>query len=347
VNRIPKRLLMALAAGIIVISGALITFWFLDSLSQGKRLAQAVGIPRPAIIAHRGASYLAPEETRAAFLMAGELGADYLEFDVQRTRDGVLIALHDDTIARTSNGAQVFPGRERDTVDTFTFAELQRLDVGEWFNQRFPERARKTFPGLRILRLEDILDIVENAPFQPGLYIETKSAHRFPGIEQQLVEELRKRDWIGRTGASGRSQLVFQSFEPESLERLKQLAPEVPRLLLIDEVLTEKLGWDGVLKTSAKIAMGIGTWGYAWAFGPDWSQSVTSRYVTTWPWYTSQAHGAGLFVHPWTIDDPWEMWMVTLGGADGIFTNRCEVALKVYGRAPNSDIESLWQKIGY
>lgn len=102
----------------------------LGNPSEGKKLARALGIPRPAIIAHRGASYVAPEETRPAFLLARELGAAYLEFDVQRTRDGVLIAPHDDDLSRTTNVSEVFPGREKDTVDTFTFTELRQLDAG-------------------------------------------------------------------------------------------------------------------------------------------------------------------------------------------------------------------------
>lgn len=346
-SRLPYRLLIILAAGVILIAAILATSWFVGSPGQGKTLARIVGLPRPAIIAHRGASYLAPEETRAAYLLARELGADYLEFDVQRTKDGVLVALHDETLSRTSDVANIFPGRDKDTVDTFTFLELQQLDIGQWFNQRFPERSRKAFQGLRVLRVEDILEIVEAAPPEVGIYIETKSAHRFPGIESQLVEQLRQRGWIGHLSTSDRTRLIFQSFDPESLKKLKQLAPEVPRLLLVDEVLMAKLGWDGVLKIAAEVAMGIGTWGTGWAFGPDWSQSAGSRYVTTWPWYTGEAHRSGLFVHPWTIDEAWEMWVVRAGGADGIFTNRCDVALRAYGRSLKSDIESLWRQIGY
>lgn len=344
-NRIPKLLLAVPASAIILFAGILIISWFLGSPSKGKSIAQAAGLPRPAVIAHRGASYLAPEETLPAFLMARELGADYLEFDVQRTRDGVLVVLHDDTLSRTTNVAQVFPGREQDMVDSFSYSELQQLDVGAWFNHRFPERARDTFRGLRVLRLEEVLSIAEGAPHGSGIYIETKSAHRFPGIEEQLVEELGRRGWINHPPVAGPAPLILQSFEPESLERLKRLAPQVPRLLLVDEVLMEKLGWDGVLKNCANVATGIGTWGYRWASGSEWTQQ--SRYVSTWPWYTGDAHKAGLFVHPWTIDDWWEMWMVRLGGADGIFTNRSELALDVFGRTPKSDLESLWRKIGY
>ncbi len=347
-NHTLKLLLGVFACAIILFSGVLITAWFLGAPFKGKVLAQAARIPRPAIIAHRGASYLAPEETRAAYLMARALAVDYLEFDVQRTKDDVLIAVHDDSLARTTNVAQVFPARLNDTVDTFTFAELQQLDVGDWFNQRFPERARKTFAGLRILRLEDIIDIAKGASNEIGLFIELKSAHRFPGIEQQLVEGLRQHGWTDHPKRSGHTALIFQSFEPESLKRLKLLAPETPRLLLVDDVLVDKLGWDGVMKAASESAMGIGTWGYQWASGSEWSQKVGSRYMTTWPWYTGDAHRAGLFVFPWTIDERWEMLMVSMAGADGIFTNRSELALKVYGRAAStSDIESLWRQIGY
>ncbi|MGV8378035.1 glycerophosphodiester phosphodiesterase family protein, partial [Pseudomonas aeruginosa] len=68
-----------------------------------------------------------PEETAAAYLLARDLGADYLEADVQRSRDGVLVALHDDTLERTTDVAEVFPERAKDPVSSFTLAELKRL----------------------------------------------------------------------------------------------------------------------------------------------------------------------------------------------------------------------------
>ncbi|EPM99942.1 glycerophosphodiester phosphodiesterase, partial [Pseudomonas syringae pv. actinidiae ICMP 18804] len=74
---------------------------------------------------HRGASFDAPEETIPAYTLARDLGADYLEMDIQRTKDGVLIALHDDVLERTTNIAQVFPTRVKDPVSTFTLAELK------------------------------------------------------------------------------------------------------------------------------------------------------------------------------------------------------------------------------
>jgi hypothetical protein len=93
--------------------------------SLGRALSEAAGIPWPAVIAHRGASHDAPEETAPAYLTARELGADYLEADLQRTRDGVLVALHDDTLERTTDVAKVFPGREKEPVSRFTLVEHQ------------------------------------------------------------------------------------------------------------------------------------------------------------------------------------------------------------------------------
>lgn len=325
----------------------------------GTELAERLGVPRPAIIAHRGASYFAPEETGPAYLLAREMGVDYLELDLQRTKDGVLIALHDDDLRRTTNIAEVFPGREMDTVDKFTFAELQSLDAGNWFNIRFPGRARPTFKNVRILRLEDVIDIAEGGYQRPGLYLETKSARRFPGIERQLAEILTTRGWIKpqRNGVAESpsakrarvpASVIFQSFEPESLARLKELAPQVPAVLLIDETMMRNDGWDALLKMAKRVGVGIGTWGYQWSQDPEWSiKDAPRRYLTTWPWYTGQAHRAGLLVHPWAIDEYWEMWMVSTFGADGFFTNRPELALLFYGRADHIEFKPMWERIGY
>jgi glycerophosphoryl diester phosphodiesterase len=325
--------------------------------SGAKELAERLGVPRPAIIAHRGASYFAPEESAPAYLLAREMGVDYLELDLQRTKDGVLVAVHDDDLRRTTNIAEVFPGREIDTVDKFTFAELQSLNAGSWFNIRFPDRARASFKNVRILRLENVIDIAEGGFHKPGLYIETKSARRFPGVEKQLVDILTARGWIRplRMGVSesprtGRvlARVIFQSFEPESLALLKQLAPQVPAVFLIDETMMRKEGWSALLSKAKQVGVGIGTWGYHWSQDPGWSiKDAPNRYLTTWPWYTGQAHRAGLLVHPWAVDDRWEMWMVSLFGADGLFTNRPESALLFYGRADHIDLKPMWERIGY
>ena len=75
-------------------------------------LASAHGIPHPAVIAHRGASFDAPESTAASYKLARDLGADYLELDLQRSKDGVLFALHDNNLQRTTDVATKFPERK-------------------------------------------------------------------------------------------------------------------------------------------------------------------------------------------------------------------------------------------
>ncbi|HAG16497.1 MAG TPA: glycerophosphodiester phosphodiesterase [Bacteroidales bacterium] len=98
-----------------------------------------------AIIAHRGTTYWAPEETEAAFRWARNTGADYLEVDIQRSKDGVLLALHDNNLNRTTDCEVVFP---KDTIyqaGNYSYEELMILDAGTWFNQNFPDRARLNF----------------------------------------------------------------------------------------------------------------------------------------------------------------------------------------------------------
>ncbi|RMN94095.1 Glycerophosphoryl diester phosphodiesterase [Pseudomonas cannabina] len=150
--------------------------------SPGKLLSEKYGLPWPAAIAHRGASFDAPEETIPAYTLARDLGADYLEMDIQRTKDGVLIALHDDVLERTTNIAQVFPTRVKDPVSSFTLAELKQLDAGSWFNKAYPDRARDSYAGLQILTLDEVIDIAEGGANKPGLYIETKVPNKIPGV---------------------------------------------------------------------------------------------------------------------------------------------------------------------
>ena len=107
---------------------------------------------RPIVIAHRGASGLAPEHTVAAYDRAVAIGADYLEQDLQITRDGVLVVLHDDTLDRTARGPVsdcTGPVRAR------TLAQLENCEFGAWFDERRPG-AGERFAGQRILTLDAV-----------------------------------------------------------------------------------------------------------------------------------------------------------------------------------------------
>ena len=107
-------------------------------------------------VAHRGASGYAPEHTLAAYRLALEMGADFVEQDLAVTKDGVLICLHDPTLDRTTNVEELFPGRsstvtwEGKTVTSwlandFTLAEIKQLDAGSWFDAKFKGERIPTF----------------------------------------------------------------------------------------------------------------------------------------------------------------------------------------------------------
>lgn len=183
-------------------------------------------LPRNIVIAHRGTTFWAPEETEVAMRWARNIGADYLELDLQRTKDSVLIALHDINLRRTTNVEEVFPERADLPVSEFTLEELRQLDAGSWFNKAYPERARTEFVGLDILSLEDVVRIAEGYRIvrdrqgkrlyrtdssgkkhtcyepdpadngnRPGIYPETKEPQLFPGMEEDLRKELERLGW--------------------------------------------------------------------------------------------------------------------------------------------------------
>ena len=109
---------------------------------------------RPTVIAHRGASSYAPENTLAAVDKAAELGVEWVENDVQRTKDGELVVIHDDNLKRTTDAEDVFPGRSPWKVKDFTAAEIARLDAGSWIG---PE-----FVGARVPTHQQFLDRTES-----------------------------------------------------------------------------------------------------------------------------------------------------------------------------------------
>jgi len=118
----------------------------------------------PLIIAHRGASAHAPENTFAAFQMAIDGGVGGIEFDVRLARDGVAVVFHDETLKRT--------GRRHEKIYELTSAELAETDIGSWFNAASPKRARPDFAGETVKTLAETLDFF--ADFKGRIYIELK-----------------------------------------------------------------------------------------------------------------------------------------------------------------------------
>ncbi|MBJ9976896.1 glycerophosphodiester phosphodiesterase [Pseudomonas sp. S75] len=333
---------------------------------EGASLAQASSIPHPAVIAHRGASFDAPESTTPAYLLARELGADYLEMDLQRTRDDVLVVVHDDVLTRTSDVAQRFPGRENKPVSDFTLAELKSLDAGSWFNQAYPQRARKAFAGQRILTLDEVIDIAEGDPDRrPGLYIETKVPGQFPGIERQLKARLQARGWLDQPG-----RVILQTFDRNSLALLHEEMPQVPKILLLwvgKGSIEPKSGQDFADSgeqdkaafyarqapkdtqeflrwlDAAKAAGAIGT-------GPSARRSdlgEQSYADLIQPWMNQASHARGLLVHAYTLDAPEDFAKAMAAGVDGLFTNRAGQLLRFYNRPAVPEEAQVLDRLGY
>ncbi|MGN7739335.1 glycerophosphodiester phosphodiesterase [Pseudomonas sp. 22526] len=344
-------------------------------------LAVSHGIPHPAVIAHRGASFDAPESTTAAYKLARDLGADYLEMDLQRSKDGVLFALHDNNLQRTTDVASKFPERKDSPANAFTMAELKTLDAGSWFNQAHPDRARPSYVGLKILTLDEIIDIAQSNPqHKPGLYIETKEPKQFPGIEHDLKEKLQDRGWLSPAGSKlaksdlavgqGKGKVVLQTFEKSSLELLQKEMPKVPKILLLwigeggmqpKSDLTfansgEKDKAAYYAKQEPKDKAEFEQWvSYAkaqGAIGTGPSAALTkggdqSYFDLVQPWMNQFTHDQGLLVHVYTIDEPVDFKKVLDSGVDGIFTNRASELLKYVKRPASGSVSQLLEANGY
>ncbi|XMB50147.1 glycerophosphodiester phosphodiesterase family protein [Pseudomonas fluorescens] len=338
-------------------------------------LATNEGIPYPAVIAHRGASYDAPESTAAAYKVARDLGADYLELDLQRSKDGVLFALHDNNLQRTTDVATKFPERKDAPANEFTWKELQTLDAGSWFNAAYPDRARPGFVGLKIQSLDDIIKIAEGNPqHKPGLYIETKEPKQFPGIEADLKNKLLDKGWLSSAGSKlgksntgvgqGKGRVVLQTFETASLKELQKEMPNTPKILLLwvgegsiepkSKVTFAESGEPTkaayYAKQEPKDAAEFEKWvdeaKSLGAIGTGPSAELTDHGDQSYtdlvkPEMNKLTHDKGLLVHVYTVDEPVDFEKVMKAGVDGIFTNRAAELLKFYKRWPSSSVQDL------
>lgn len=169
-------------------------------------------IPNPAkgplIVAHRGASGLAPENTMASFELAELLGADYIELDVRLSKDGELVVIHDAKLDRTTNVSGF--------VHHYALKELQRMDAGSFYD-----------PGYSNETISTLGEVLDRFGGRIGILIETKDPYLYPGLEQKLAEELKRH---GRLEG-----LMLQSFDFDSTRRMHELMPDIPIAVLINK----------------------------------------------------------------------------------------------------------------
>lgn len=278
-------------------------------VSASLLLATAVAAPavaqaRPAqgvdldVIAHRGSSGVAPENTLAAVEKAIEQRANWFEIDIQRTADGELVLMHDRDLRRTTNVEEVFPERQLAPLGTFTLAELQKLDAGSWYG---PE-----FAGEPVPTMEQLIDLIDQ---RIGFLLEVKDPALYPGIEQQIADELRGAGgYLGAALAGDR--LVVQSFDHASMRRMDAIAPEIPVGLLT-----------GARLTTAELTVAA-----------EYAEQINPSFRAVDRPYVDEVHALGMTMSVYTVNTGRDMRAMLDLGVDGIITDYPAVLLDLLSR---------------
>jgi glycerophosphoryl diester phosphodiesterase len=276
---------------------------------------QTPGRPKQ-LIAHRGASGYAPEHTIAAYQLALDQHADFVEPDLAISKDGVLICLHDDTLERTTNVEEVFPdrysrestgrgGAKQWIANDFTVAEIKRLDAGSW---RDP-----TFAAARGPTWEEMVQVVRG---KAGVYPELKSPPLYTkrGLDMvRIFVASVKLLGLDRADSLRSTPVIIQSFDEASVRRVATELPTIPRVFLTSD---DADVTDARLRELARFATGI---------APE--KQVIARH----PDMVGRAHAAGLTVTSWTfsaidhpgygsVRDEMAQYLYTWG-IDALFTN--------------------------
>jgi glycerophosphoryl diester phosphodiesterase len=235
-------------------------------------------------IAHRGASAYAPEHTIEAYKLGQQLKGDYIEIDLQMTKDGRLIAMHDETLDRTTNGTGL--------VRNHTLTEIKQLDAGSFFNEKYPDLAKEEFKHAKVPTLAEIIETFgQNANY----YIETKSPDEYPGMEEKLLEIINHYHINDK--------VIIQSFSEESLRKIHNLNANIPLVQLLSYKKAVQLTGAEIEKYKT-YCIGLG---------------MNYKYIDAA--YVKKIKQHGLEVHPFTVDNEKDMKKLLIWGVDGMFTN--------------------------
>ena len=253
-------------------------------------------------IGHRGASGYAPEHTIPAYDLALDQGADYIEIDLQMTKDGVLVAMHDDTLDRTADAPEGVPKRFcSGPVIKRTLEQIKQCDVGSWFS---PEYAGEQIPTLE--------EIFQRYGTSVNYYIEIKNPEAAPGMEEELLRLMEKYELI--KPATQDWQVLIQSFSAESLMTIHEMNSELPLIQLFSSTETSQTIQDQLDLVST----------YAVGIGPSMTD-VDAALV-------EEAHALCLDVHPYTVNEKADMRALIDLGVDGMFTNFPDRLEKLLGK---------------
>lgn len=244
------------------------------------------------VIAHRGFSAVAPENTMAAFQAAAELGVT-LELDVTLTADGEVVVIHDDTLGRTTNGWG--------DVSDVSLAEIKQLDAGGWFGEEF---AGEKIPTLR--------EVLERFGGVVPIDIEIKDRKPHEPLVDAVVAEIER---LGLT-----DKVFITSFNPYMLVRTREKNPHLRRGMLTGTFKDEDL--NPLEKFVLRRLL------FQWKIKPYYivieDVRVNRRNVRRW-----QRRGYEVLV--WTVNDEAEMQRMIGLGVDGIITDYPDRLLKLFG----------------
>ena len=232
----------------------------------------------PVRIAHRGASGLglAPENTLAAFETAIQIGVDVLELDVHASRDGEIVVLHDATLDRTTD--------HQGLVREQALADIRRADAGSWFDPRYRNE--------RVPTLAEVLDLARHRAL---VLIEIKADF----IAERLLSTI--------ADMSAESQVIIQSFDPQTVQRIKLLNPSVPASLLVGKLPTSpsRVRARRLVKQILQVgANALSVWHAM--LTPPFFEEMRKRAIGVWAW---------------TVDEEIVMRDLALMGIQGIITN--------------------------
>ena len=243
---------------------------------------------------HRGHSSALPENTLRALRSAIEAGANAIEIDLRRTSDGVLVAFHDETLVRTTDGAVIFPGREHLGVEMLTLAELKRLDAGAWMGL---DHVGEPIPTL--------VEVVQAMQGRARLVLDVKGSGTAAAVARVLEE----------TSFDPTQVIVFA--EGEALADYRRHLPGAKLLAISHDVPSP---YDDTF-FAAQRARGISGFSVAWeslAAQPDFIEAV---------------HRHDMHIHVWTVNDREQMQAALAAGVDGIGTDFPAVLAELIGVA--------------
>ncbi|MFS0561476.1 glycerophosphodiester phosphodiesterase family protein [Terribacillus sp. 179-K 1B1 HS] len=255
-----------------------------ESITTKSLDSQSVHRSIMPVIAHRGASGFAPENTIAAFDLAVEMNADFIELDVQMTKDGHLVVIHDTSVNRTAANAP----KETVYVKDLAFASLQDYDVGGGYDS--------VYEGQRIPLLEDVIKRYKG---KTKFLIELKSPELYDGVEEACAELLERYELANVL----HEEVILQSFNFGSVAYLSQLLPHVPL-----GVLTSRSA-DLTNRKLDKIA----------AYADYVNTHFTN--VTLDDTLVGRIHSRAMRIMPWTVRAPGEVQPLIRAGVDGIITD--------------------------